>query len=565
MALTSGPSGDGSHTAEVPPSYGQYPLYDVSRRPLHIIIVGAGASGIATLIQLKEIPNVTYQCFEKNRDVGGTWFETRYPGAACDIASHAYQYTFDSKKDWSSHFSPAEEIGSYFKGVAERNNLYPLITFNSAVVGATWDEPSGKWRVRVSGSSCPGTPTGEEEHNADVLINAGGILNDWKWPDIEGLDTFKGRLLHTAAWDPTIDLEGKLVAVIGSGASSIQVVPAIQPKVSKLDVYVRSPTYILPTVGFGIESSSFNEPYSAADIERFTNNGEYYRSFRKAIEQQMNENFASNYKNSKAQKDGRMWAENKMREAIKSPELQEKLIPSWELGCRRITPGLPYLNAVQRPNIDVIRTGISRVTEHGIETLDGQVREVDVLICATGFNTSFSSRFEILGRDGVSLKDRWRAKGPEAYLSLAIAGLPNYFTILGPNCPVANGSLVPCIEWSAAYIIQAIQKMQRDQIRTLEVKQSVQDAFNAYIQEAHKDMVWQGSCQSWYKDRTTGKITAVWPGSSNHFMELIESPRYEDFEIQYINGNPFWFMGNGVSQRETNKQDLTFYLNTVKM
>lgn len=432
-------------------------------------------------------------------------------------------------------------------------------------MGATWDEPSGKWRVRVSRSSSPGTPTNEEEHNADVVINAGGILNDWKWPDIKGLDTFRGRLLHTAAWDPTLDLEGKSVAVIGSGASSIQVVPAIQPKVSRLDLYVRSPTYILPTVGFGIESSSFNEPYSTADIERFTNDDEYYRGFRKAIEQQMNENFASNYKNSKAQKDGRMWAENKMRETLKSAELQEKLIPSWELGCRRITPGLPYLNAVQRPNIDVIRTGISRVTENGIETVDGQVRKVDVLICATGFNTSFSSRFEIQGRDGVRLKDRWQAKGPEAYLSLAIAGLPNYFTILGPNCPIANGSLVPCIEWSVAYIIQAIQKMQRDQIRTLEVKQSVQDAFNAYAQEVHKDMVWQGSCQSWYKDRTTGKITAVWPGSSNHFMELIESPRYEDFEIQYINANPFWFMGNGVSQRETKKQDLTYYLDAVKI
>ncbi|EMT71967.1 Putative sterigmatocystin biosynthesis monooxygenase stcW [Fusarium odoratissimum] len=280
----------------------------------------------------------------------------------------------------------------------------------------------------------------------------------------------------------------------------------------------------------------------------------------------MNENFAASIKNSETQEKGRQWAEKMMSSAIASPELREKLIP-WELGCRRLTPSLPYLKAIQEPNVNVIRTGIRRITEKGIETDDGEVHEVDTLICATGFNTSFSSRFNIVGRNGVSLRTMWKTRGPEAYLGMAIAGLPNYFTLLGPNCPIANGSLIPCIESralnSAKYIVQAITKIQTDQIRSLDVKQPIQDAFNDYVQEVHKDLVWTGSCQSWYKDRKSGRVVAVWPGSSIHFMEMIANPRWEDFEIKYINSNPFSFMGNGISQREAKGEDLTFYLDDV--
>ncbi|KAF4999873.1 hypothetical protein FDECE_11372 [Fusarium decemcellulare] len=527
--------------------YGHHPLHDRSRRPLHVIVVGAGPSGIATLIELKKLPFITITCFEKNSDVGGTWLETRYPGAACDVASHAYQYTFDSKTDWSRHFAPAEEIGQYFISVAEKHDLYPTITFNSRVIGAEWDESKAIWRVQVTtGISTGNEESVIEEHQAHIFINAGGILNDWKWPDIEGRELFKGTRVHTAAWDPSLDLRGKTVAVIGSGASSIQVVPTVQPVCERLDVYVRSPTYILPTVGFGVESSTFNAPYTAADIDLFNSNPQHYKDFRKKIEQQMNENFVNSIKNTEEHETGRQWAEKMMKGAIASPQLQEKLIPSWELGCRRLTPSLPYLKAVQEPNVDVIRTGIRKITETGIETDDGKLHKTDVLICATGFNTSFSSRFKIIGRGGLSLKEMWKARGPEAYLGTAIAGLPNYFTLLGPNCPIANGSLVPCIEWSARYIAKAITKIQTDQIRSLDVKKSLQDAFNDYVQEVHKDLVWTGSCNSWYKDRQTGRVIAVWPGSSIHFMEMIENPRWEDFDIDYLH-------------RETTGQDLTFY------
>ncbi|KAG5769761.1 hypothetical protein H9Q73_013468 [Fusarium xylarioides] len=323
---------NGTQPTRVPSTrgYGQHPLHDRSQRPLKVIVVGTGPSGIAALIELKKLSHVEILCFEKNADVGGTWLETRYPGAACDVASHAYQYSFDYKTDWSRHFSPAEEIGEYFISVAKKHDLYNKITFNSRVIGAEWDDNTGLWRVQVARDISP---------ESDAVVE-----------------------------------------------------------------------------------------YTEADIERFNDDPEYYKAFRKQIEQQMNENFSASIKNSEAQEKGRQWAEKMMSSAIASPELREKLIPSWELGCRRLTPSLPYLKAIQEPNVNVIRTGIRKITEKGIETDDGEIHEVDTLICATGFNTSFSSRFNIVGRNGVSLRTMWKARGPEAYLGMAISGLPNYFS-----------------------------------------------------------------------------------------------------------------------------------------
>ncbi|OAL44655.1 FAD/NAD(P)-binding domain-containing protein [Pyrenochaeta sp. DS3sAY3a] len=546
--------------SDSPSTYPLHPGNDRKQRPIHVVVAGAGPSGLALAIELQKIPTITFQLYEKNSEVGGTWLENRYPGAACDVAAHAYQYTFESKKDWTSHFAPAEEIGQYFIDVAKKYALYQHIQFDSKVTNAVWDENSAQWTLLVSSSAnTNGVPV-----SADVFVNAGGILNDWSWPDIEGLKTFEGKTIHTASWDKNFDWSDKRIAVIGSGATSIQIVPQMQETAKSIEVYVRSPTYIIPRVGFGIESSTFNEPYQDNEIKRFEDDPIHYKAFRKRIEQQMNENFLGSVKNSRAQKDGRLWAENLMTESIKSEELREKLIPKWELGCRRLTPGLPYLNAVQQANVRVERNAIARVTREGIETVDGVMHTLDAIVCATGFNTNFSARYDIIGRNQKNLRKLWKQTLPQGYMGLCVSGFPNYFTVLGPNFPIANGSLIPCIEYSAKYIIQALHKMQSEQIRILDVKQSIQDAFNEHAQQVHEDLVWTGSCQSWYKDRATGRVTAVWPGSSIHYMEMIETPRWEDYQITYCNSNPFRFMGNGVSQREANARDLAFYLDDTE-
>ncbi|CEL09176.1 hypothetical protein ASPCAL12316 [Aspergillus calidoustus] len=539
-----------------PAEYGQHPIHETATRPLHIVIVGAGPSGIALAIQLKSLPHVTYQVLEKNPDVGGTWFENRYPGAACDVASHAYQYTFASNPNWSHHFAPAEEIGQYFKSVATKYDLYDSIKMNTEVTRAEWDEKAGMWTIDAVDRA-----TGERSRvTGDIFVNAGGILNAWKWPEIDGLKAFDGPCLHTAAWDPSVNLQGKKIGVIGSGATGVQLVPQLQKDAASVTVFVRSPSYILPNVGFGIEASSYNERYSEQQKQAFRNDADAYTQFRKAVEQQMNENFSASIKGSAAQHKARNWAEKAMREALVSKELQDKLIPNWVLGCRRITPGLPYLKAVQEANVEIVRMPIDRISERGVHAKGGALHEFDVLVCATGFDTSFRPRYPILGRNQVDLRDLWCKQSPEAYLGLAVSGFPNYFTILGPNCPIANGSLIPCIEWSAKYICQAVQKVQRCQIRTIDVKLEMQKSLNEYMHNVHKDLVWTGNCVSWYKDRSTGKVTAVWPGSSIHYMESIESPRWEDFEIEYCNRNPYTFLGNGVSQREAKREDLAFYL-----
>ncbi|KAH6711188.1 hypothetical protein BKA61DRAFT_556177 [Leptodontidium sp. MPI-SDFR-AT-0119] len=539
--------------------YGDYHSYDSSQRPLHVVIAGAGPSGIAMAIELMSLPNVTFEVFEKNPEVGGTWFENKYIGAACDIASHAYQYTFASNHDWSSHFSPAPEIFKYFKGVAEKFKILEHIHLNTRILSATFNETTGRWRLCASSVD----KDGKRELEADVFINATGILNKWKWPDIAGLQSFTGSKLHTANWDTSWDWQGKSVAVIGSGATGIQVVPKLQPTVKSLEVYVRSPTYILPSVGFGVESSTFNKPYTKEEKIRFKSDKKYYREFRKAIEQQMNENFAASIQNSTAQIEGRQWAENMMRKYIKSEELQKKLIPKWELGCRRLTPGKPYLDAVQQENVDIVTSPIDRIIEDGIRTTDGRIHRLDAIVCATGFDTSFTPAFELRGLKNQNLKMMWSQNPAEAYMGIAVSGFPNYWTFLGPNTPIANGSLIPCIEWSAKYVVQALRKMQTEQIKSMSIKKHIQDAFNEYTQAVHKDLVWTGSCRSWYKDNKSNKVTAVWPGSSIHFMDVVKIPRWEDYEIEYMNENPFMFMGNGISAREANKEDLTYYLNEI--
>ncbi|KAH8589597.1 hypothetical protein B0O99DRAFT_636547 [Bisporella sp. PMI_857] len=555
-------NGDSRTNLEIPVdvTYGHYSSYDDSRRPLHVLVAGAGPSGIAMAIELLKLPNITFDIFDKNPDVGGTWFENRYPGAACDIASHAYQYTFASNPNWSSHFSPATEIYQYFRDVAEKFGVLERVHLASQVISARWVSQRSKWVLGITQGD-----GGEREVEGDVFINAAGILNQWKWPDIPGLDVFKGSKLHTANWDSSWDWGDKKVAVIGTGATGIQVVPKLQPTVQNLEVYMRSPTYILPSVGFGIESSSFNEPYTAEQKQQFRQDSQHYKNFRKAIEQQMNENFAGSIKKTSAQIEGRKWAESMMRKSIKSTELQEKLIPKWELGCRRLTPGRPYLEAIQQDNVSIVTTSIQGIVENGIETSDGEIHQLDAIVCATGFDTSFVPGFDLFGIDDRNLRSMWAKSHAEAYMGLAVSGFPNYWTFLGPNTPIANGSLIPCIESSAKYIVSALTKMQKEQIKSMNIKQKIQDAFNEYTQAVHKDLVWSGSCRSWYKDDMTGAVTAVWPGSSIHFMDVVASPRWEDYEIEYIHSNLFMFMGDGTSDREKNKSDLTYYLDDVKL
>lgn len=308
-----------------------------------------------------------------------------------------------------------------------------FIRYNSQVVSAKWSEESSTWTVQVKNGPA---------YESEVLVNAGGILNNPQLPNIKGLEGFRGPLLHTAAWDSSVNLHGKRVAIIGSGASAIQLLPQIQPQCSKINIFIRTPSWISPPIALP-DGNKANYNYKTDEKESFRHDSESYLHDRKNLEKQFNEMFHAFFKKAPAQDNLRNKFEARMREIIIDESLQKHLIPSFEAGCRRINPGEQYLVALQEPNVDPVFEPIECISPNGVVS-GGKEYDVEILVAATGFNTTFRPRFPIIGRDGVNLQDLW-ADHPVSYFGTGVSGFPNYFTFLGPNTPISNGSLIGMI------------------------------------------------------------------------------------------------------------------------
>ncbi|KAL2860156.1 FAD/NAD(P)-binding domain-containing protein [Aspergillus pseudodeflectus] len=504
---------------------------------LRVTIIGAGVSGILMAIKLQQyLPNhTTFHIYEKSPEIGGTWFENRYPGCACDVPSHLYQYSFAPNTDWSRFYATSREIQSYLESVVRQYNLTPHISFNSLVTHASWSGSRGLWTIEVSSHG-----TVESE----ILINAGGILNNLQMPDIPGLDTFRGPQLHTAAWDDSVDLTGKRVAIIGAGASAVQVVPEVRKIAKHVDVYIRTPSWISPPVALpaGVEKGHI---YSEEEKKSFRVDGKGYRSMRKGLEDQFNSMFGAFTKGSVEQQDLRGRFEGRMKALIKAEALQKKLIPSFEAGCRRINPGEEYLIALQEENVRPVFERIERIDSDGVVLGNGVKHEADVLIAATGFNTSFRPRFPILGTGGVNLQDLWE-EDPTSYCGIAVSGFPNYLMFLGPNTPISNGSLMGPLEATSDYITRLLRKTIRQRVKSFDIRADVQADFNKHTQALMQNMVWTGTCRSWFKNSKSGKITALWPGSSLHYMQTLAEDRWEDYNWEF-QGSRFDYLGRGFS------------------
>ncbi|UNI24497.1 hypothetical protein JDV02_010237 [Purpureocillium takamizusanense] len=322
------------------------------------------------------------------------------------------------------------EINSYLKGVVRYFDLDRFIAYNSKVVSARWSTETCTWTVEVENG-----PSVESE----ILINACGILNNPKMPEITGLDTFAGQILHTAAWDQSVDLRNKRIGIIGAGASSIQLLPQIQPTAEKVQVFIRTPSWIYPPFALTAGTAA-SHAYSEEEKETFRWDEDSYLEARKVMEGQFNGMFRIFIKNSLEQKAMRAKVESHMRSIIKDHALQEQLIPKFEMGCRRINPGDSFLVAIQKPNVEPVLDPVDKITEIGV-IAGGKLYEADVLVAATGFNTSFRPRFPIIGLDGINLQDLW-ADEPVSYMGTGVSGFPNYLIFLGPNTPISNGSLM---------------------------------------------------------------------------------------------------------------------------
>ncbi|OQU95919.1 hypothetical protein CLAIMM_02074 [Cladophialophora immunda] len=400
----------------------EQPLY--TKRRLRMICVGAGATGLQIAYKAERIlDNIDLQIYEKNSDIGGTWLENRYPGCTCDIPSHAYQFTWARNSEWSHFYSSSPEIRQYFKDIAAKFNLGRYIRYNSTVHAATWDEDQGQYKLRVLGAD--GVPF---EDRCDILVSGSGILNSWKYPDIAGLDAFKGKLMHTADWDAGYDLTDKKVAVIGGGSSAVQLIPAIQPRVRKLTAFVRSAAWI--TTGFGAKYAAedgTNFRYSEEQKAEFRQNPGRYDQYCRDVEGELNKRFSLMHTQDKDQLDSRSATADMMRAQLDgNSALTERLIPDFPLGCRRMTPGPGYLRSLLQDNVETVQRSVTRLTESGVVDDSGTEHHVDVVICATGFDTSFTPHFQLTGRRGVSIQEQF-GDFPVGYLGITVRNFPNFF------------------------------------------------------------------------------------------------------------------------------------------
>ncbi|KAG6850658.1 hypothetical protein H0H93_010386 [Arthromyces matolae] len=516
------------------------PIHD--ERPMKIICIGAGASGLLLAYKLqRSFNNFELVLYEKNEGISGTWFENRYPGCACDVPAHTYTWSFEPKYDWSSVYAGSEEIKVYFETFATKYKLHKYVKLSHRVDSATWNDTTDSWDVQIT--DLARSESGDIGRNvidrADILVNASGVLNAWQWPNIPGLHDFKGVLMHTADWNRGVDLTGLRVGLIGNGSSGIQVLPAIQPKVAQLKTFIRHPTWVSPTQGF---EQHF---YSEKEKDHFRTDPKAHLAYRKEQEDAINTIFPMFIADSPIQQANFANMVQTMKGKLEGvgTTLTGKLVPNYGVGCRRLTPGVGYLESLSMENVDVVYGEIQRITEKGCLSADGVEHELDAL-----------------GNTGQSMKEVWSEEA-KAYLGVAVAGFPNYFLVIGPNSPIGNGPVLSFIEAQIDYMLKFANRWQTENIRSFSPKQDAVEDFIAHKDDFMKNTVWEHDCRSWYKaNSVSGKVSALWPGSTLHYMEAIADPRYDDWEITY-KGNRFAWLGNGLSQTEVDETaDLSYYI-----
>ncbi|KAK5657513.1 hypothetical protein OQA88_3085 [Cercophora sp. LCS_1] len=554
------------------PSYPQSRISIIDRfidepRPLKVAVVGGGLAGVLAGILLPaKVPNIQLTIYEKNSDFGGTWLENVYPGVRCDIPSHVYQSTFEPKPDWSDQFAPGAEIRDYWQDVAKKHNVHQYAQFNHRVDSLTWDANSAVWTITLTDVLTNTTTTS----TADFVLTAIGRFNAWKLPSYPGVDSYKGILRHASHWNPDFDPAGKKVAVIGNGASGIQLVANLQKVVGQLDHYARNRTWIAASWA-GDERTAGPQPYSEEQKALFASDPEVYLKFRKELEDKYWRRFSAFFRGSAENVELRERFTQIMRDRLaKKPELLEHIVPDFSPNCRRLTPGPGYLEAISEDNVEYIRTPIERFTEKGIVTTDGKEREVDAVFCATGANVNMVTPFPIVA-DGKDLRDLWdpeSEKGygyPYSYLGQATPGFPNLFFVHGPHGTGPSGTVPHSVENQLAMYAKFLRKASREGIKSIVPSKRAADEFVEYSDAFFASTVLSDSCSSWYNGgRPGGRIHGIWPGSAGHVTAVRREPRWEDWEYTYLGpeGNRFaWYFGNGWTSKEADSEsDMTNYL-----
>ena len=479
-------------------------------REVRVAIIGSGFAGLGMAVALRRRGEQDFVVLERGGDVGGTWRDNTYPGAACDVQSNLYSFSFAPNPDWPRSYSEQPEIQAYLQATADKFGVRGHCVFGADVTSARWDDAARRWHVTTTAG----------DFRARVLISAAGALADPTYPDIPGLESFEGTVMHSARWDDSHDLTGERVAVIGTGASAIQVVPAIQPIVESIAVYQRTPAWVVPRTDHPVKPFMQRLYRFVPGLQNLIRAALYL--FREFLVIGM-------AKNRRFLKPVGKLARGHLYKQVRDPKLRKALTPDYTIGCKRILISNDYFPAVAAPNAELVTAGIGEVREHSIVTTDGVERPADTIVLATGFHvTDLPIAEKIHGRDGRSLAEVWE-NGMVSNKSAAVAGFPNMFLLVGPNVGVGHTSMVYMIESQVAYVDDALQTMDAEGLDVLETTPEAQEAWRSLIAEKSKGTVWlAGGCASWYLDKH-GHNTTLWPDFTFRFRRLTKKLDRENY------------------------------------
>ncbi|UXY20320.1 NAD(P)/FAD-dependent oxidoreductase [Streptomyces cynarae] len=480
---------------------------------VRVAVIGTGFGGLGAAVRLRREGITDFVVLERADAVGGTWRDNTYPGCACDVPSHLYSFSFAPHPDWPRTFSGQEHIRAYLEHVADVFGLRPHLRLRSEVKLMTWDAARLRWVIETSSGSL----------TADVVVSATGPLSDPRIPDIPGLDSFPGAVFHSARWDHDQDLRGKRVAMVGTGASAIQIVPAIRPDVAKLVLFQRTPPWVLPRVDRAI-SGPERALHRALPVTTRLRRGLLW-----GIRELQVQAFTK-HPNELGLVE--RLAKANMARAVKDPALRARLTPDYRIGCKRILLSSDYYPALAQPNVDVVPSGLAEVRGRAVVAADGTEAEVDAIVFGTGFHvTDMPIAERVVGADGRTLAETWKG-GMQALRGASAAGFPNWMTIIGPNTGLGNSSMILMIESQLNYMADFLRQLRVLGGRVaLDARPSAVAAWNHKVQERMKRTVWNtGGCTSWYLD-AHGRNTTIWPGTTTEFQAATRRVNLAEYDV----------------------------------
>ena len=460
-------------------------------------IIGSGFGGVAVAVEMLRGGHEDVRLWERGDDLGGVWRDNTYPGAGCDVPSPLYSFSYEPNPNWTRRYALQQEIHNYLRGVADKYGVSPRITYGREVTAATWDVDSSEWTVTFADGST---------ESVDILVSAVGQLSEPRLPAIPGIESFEGPSFHSARWDHTADIHGRTVAVVGSGASAVQLVPHLVRDGERVVLFQRSPNYLLPKPDM---------PYKAWHSALFHRLPVTQRAERGGIWTFMEQFARGMDAASPVGKINRAVALRHLHSQVQDPELRAKLTPDYPIGCKRILFSNEFYPALAEPTVEVVTEAVTEVRPNGVVDASGREHPADVVVYATGFDSQdFLDSIDVTGADGEKLATRW-ADGAHAYLGMYVPGFPNLFVTYGPNTNLGGGSIIYMLEAQARHMRQVVDRLEAGTYDSVQVTAATEQAYDRGLTEKLERSVW-ASCENWYR-HPSGRITSNWPGATLPF------------------------------------------------